>query len=274
MKYAFMTFSTPDWSRDEILKFAADIGYDGVEWRAAGNHKHGVELATSAAERAEIREAAADAGVANCCIATSVRYLDEGGPEKHIDDTLAFLELARDIACPTIRVFGGGKGKDQKGWVGPEQIDALAEILKTVAPKAEEAGVAIALETHDYWCNPKNVAKAVSRVNSRKVGVNWDIMHPCRIYGYTVEESFNILRPWVQHFHMHDGTANPEALEFFYFDEGKSDYDNGTAIQLLSGDGYSGYMSGEWFNRPDPRVDLPRELKGIRAIEARALAHV
>ena len=33
MKYAFMTFSCPDWTLDEVLAAAQRYGYDGVELR-------------------------------------------------------------------------------------------------------------------------------------------------------------------------------------------------------------------------------------------------
>jgi sugar phosphate isomerase/epimerase len=39
MKYAFMTFSTPDQPLDAVLAIAARYGYDGIELRAAQAHR-------------------------------------------------------------------------------------------------------------------------------------------------------------------------------------------------------------------------------------------
>ncbi len=73
LQYAFMSFSCPELSFREILGLARDLGYAGVEPRAASDHKHGVEAQASADERARIKEMAADSGIAICCLATSCR---------------------------------------------------------------------------------------------------------------------------------------------------------------------------------------------------------
>ena len=56
LKYAFMTFSTPDLTLDEVLAAARRFGYDGVELRISSNHRHGIELDSDRATRQAARD--------------------------------------------------------------------------------------------------------------------------------------------------------------------------------------------------------------------------
>lgn len=273
MKYSFMTFSTPGLSLDDVLKKARHLGYDGIEPRVEANHGHGIELSTSPAERKEIRQKFQDSGIANACLATSVRYLDD--PEKnadHIEATKRYLELAAETGGARLRVFGGGHGSEEKDVFAARNIPALVDALGQVKEAAAAHAVLICLETHDYWCHPEHVATVMQQVDSPAVGVNWDIMHPVRTSGFTVERSFEILRPWIFHFHMHEGTTNREKLEFLNFGDPRGEYDHDLAIRLLHRDGFDGYMSGEWIGWQDDKEHLERELNAIRKIEEEALA--
>ena len=55
LKYAFMTFSTPELSLADCLETASRLGYDGIEPRLDSNHAHGIEAAATAVERNNIR---------------------------------------------------------------------------------------------------------------------------------------------------------------------------------------------------------------------------
>ena len=62
MKFAFMSFSCPKSSFDEILSLATQYGYDGIEPRIEARHNHGIEMDTHADKRREIAQKAADSG--------------------------------------------------------------------------------------------------------------------------------------------------------------------------------------------------------------------
>ena len=71
MKYAFMTFSTPELSLDDVVAAATQYGYDGVEPRLDAGHGHGVEVAASATKREAIKRTFAESGIVAACLATS-----------------------------------------------------------------------------------------------------------------------------------------------------------------------------------------------------------
>lgn len=270
MRFAFMTFSTPDFALDELVRFAADTGYDGVELRAETKHAHGVELDASAEQRATVKRAATDAGIEWCCLAISAKYLEEDQTAKHVADTLRYLDLAADIGCPRLRVFGGGHGPMDAGFAAdPANRQALVDALGQLATPAAERGITVCLETHDYWCDANDVAAVLAAVDHPNIGCNWDFMHPFRRHGQTPGQSHALLKPWIAHSHVHGGRPHDGRFVFTPLDDERNVFDHHEAFGLLQAEGYTGYASGEWLGQwSQPHAELPRELASLKRIAA------
>lgn len=258
-----MTFSCPTASWDEVLKMATTYGYDAVEPRIGSGQSHGVETDADAATRTARRAAAEKAGIAMAAVACSARYADPTTTEENVQLTLDAIDLAADIGAKRLRVFGGKLGE---GMSREDAIKHVADALTSVAPRARERGVYVCVETHDDWCDPKHVAAMLERASDEFIACNWDIMHPVRVAGSTMDEAYNILKPWIHHCHIHDGiTTDDGKLEMVPIGEGAIDHRR--ALELLEADGYDGYMSGEWINWQPAEEHLPREIKLMRDIE-------
>jgi len=263
MRYSFMSFSCPQLSLNEMLALAKRTGYDGIEPRLVSKHAHGIEVDISAAERREVKAKVADSGVELACIATSCRYADPSTTRENIEETLRCIDLAADVGSSRIRVFGGklGEGIDRE-----DAINLLAESLQSVADYAAERGVFVCMETHDDWCDPAHLAEVMRRVSHPAIGVNWDIMHPVRAAGSTMDHAFEVLKPWIKHVHFHDGVTVNGKSELRPIGEGAIDHKR--AVELLLSLPYDGYLSGEWINWADPyAVHLPRELATMKGYE-------
>ena len=169
MKFAFMSFSTPELTLADTLALAKNLGYNGIEPRLDADHSHGVEISRTAAERESIRRQADRHGIPFACLATSCRYADPENRAQAVEDTHERIDLAADVGCSRLRVFGGNY---------PEKIareDAVAGVasaLSEVADHAQERGVTLCLETHDAWCDPQHVAAVMRAVNHPAVAVN------------------------------------------------------------------------------------------------------
>lgn len=261
MKYSFMSFSCPELTLDEMLAMAKEFGYDGIEPRISSNHQHGVEFDTNQHQRKEIKQKALDIGIAIGCVATSCRYADPKNSLDMVNDTEKAVDLAADIGSSRIRVFGGkiGDGLDRT-----DAVELVAESLLSIADYASKRGVSICVETHDDWCNPIDVAAVMEKADHSAIAVNWDIMHPVRRGYATIEESFESLKPWIQHLHIHDGSAQKSLLPI-----GEGDIDHKSAIERLSTIAFDGYLSGEWIGWDDPyRNYLPRELQTLKRYQS------
>lgn len=262
MKYAFMSFSCPDLSLSEMLNLAKQLGYDAVEPRAGSKHAHGIELSCSAVARAAIKTTSVKTGVPFSCVATSCRYADPEAVADNVAETHQFIDLAADIGADKLRVFGGKLGD---GLSREAAIAQLVQALGEVADHAGERGVTICVETHDDWCDPAHVAAVMQAVNHPNVAVNWDIMHPVRMGLATMAEAYDMLKPWINYVHIHDGTTDSGKLTFVPI--GAGDIDHKQALELLLADDYGGYLSGEWISWEPHDVHLPRELATMKQLE-------
>jgi sugar phosphate isomerase/epimerase len=259
MKYAFMTFSTPQIDLASVLALARDLGYDGIEVRVASEHKHGVESSSTADQRAAARATAKKAGVPICCVATSCQFADPAKGEENVQEALRCIDLAADVGAGCIRVFGG---QLPKGTERDAAVEQVAGALRRLTDRARKRRVTVCMETHDDWCNPDHVAQVMKKVNDPAIAVNWDIMHPVRRGGATMDSAFTALKPWIRHVHFHDATPDGTLCLI-----GTGVFDHKRAVELLQGMGYKGYLSGEWISRGPHEAYLAPELATMKGYE-------
>ena len=262
MNYAFMSFSCPELTLEETLETAKRFGYDAIEPRIQAEHKHGIELESSRTQRAAIVRAVSQSGVPLCCIATSCSYSDPASRPQQIETTHKAIDLAGDLGVTRLRVFGG---MVPQGIEREQAIQSVASALRSVADHAAERTVTICVETHDGWCNPQHLADVMKAADHKAIAVNWDIMHPVRAGGATMDEAFDALKPWIRHVHFHDGKDVDGRLKLMPIGDGVIDHRR--AVQLLRRAGYEDYLSGEWIGWEPYEAHLPRELATMKRYE-------
>jgi len=84
------------------------------------------------------------------------------------------------------------------------------------------------METHDDWCDPAHAAEVLKIVNSPAICANWDIMHPVKRGGATMDEAFDALRNWYSPFN-----ANKEYLRILHTAATTMESEVETALVLL-----------------------------------------
>ncbi len=251
MKISFMTWSCPEWTVPQILQAAKKYGYHGVEPRAQANHKHGVETDATPAQRADIRRQFADAGIEISCIATSIRYSSSDPAERaeQVELTKRFADLAADLGCPYLRVFGG---PIPEGVAKEDCKRYVADALRQTGEYARDRGVVVCIETHDSFSLAKDNADTVRMADHPNVQTLWDIAHPIT-HGETMDEAFGYIKDTVRHCHIHDLAKDTHELVFI----GEGIVDHARAVQLLDSIDFPGHLSGEWISAWDPDVILP-----------------
>ena len=262
MKYSFMSFSCPDADIDKLLAIANMYGYNGIEPRISAGHKHGIEPGADKKYLREVRKKAEESQVAICCIAASCSFADAESWHENIDAAKRTIELAAETGAQVIRVFGGGISSE---FERAKSFDLIVEALEELSEAASSAKVNVCLETHDSWCDPHVVADIMEQVDRPFMAVNWDIMHPVLQKFATVDKSFEILKQWIRHVHVHDGVFTDGKLEFKAIGEGAVNHE--AAVRLLKSAGYDGYISGEWISWEPYEICLPREIKKLKSFE-------
>lgn len=257
LKYAFMTFSTPDMGLEEILDTAATYGYQGVEIRIQSHQAHRVGTDMTREERLRVRELFRERGLSLCALATGLKIADFDNRDKTVAEAGEIIDLASDLGTDRIRLFGGGE----------TDLDRAAETLGPILDRGESRGVIICLETHDSWSDPKTVKALLERVNRPCLRANWDVLHPVRKGYATIQESFDLLEPWIEHVHIHDADFDVDADSFSFKPMGEGSIDHKRVVACLKRMNYTGFISGEWINFEPPRVHLPREIKKLREYE-------
>ncbi|MEN6344507.1 MAG: sugar phosphate isomerase/epimerase family protein [Armatimonadia bacterium] len=270
MQISFMTWACPDWTLTEVLTGAIKYGYDSVEPRVEAKQKHGIDLDTTKKVRKEIKASFADTGVRCCCLATSRTFSMED-PEKRresVELTKRYVDLARDIDCPNLRVFGGPTPKDADF---AEVKKYVTEAFRECCEHAAKSGVSLCFETHDSYCHSADALEVVRGADHPQAAICWDVMHPFRV-GESFEETFANVKDYVRHCHVHDGVkpADGGAGGWEMALMGEGDIPHQEPFKLLAGIGYTGALSGEWINFLPPDEVLPHDARVMREYRAAA----
>jgi len=262
---AYTTYATPAWSLAQIAARAAALGFEAVELRAYDGHN--VPSGLTAADCAELRRTFEAQGLSLCAVGTSCRFAPSAEEARgSVEEARRYLEIAARVGAPLIRVFGGAF--DRAKVSEDEAVGRVAESLAALAGPAREAGVRIALETHDGFSAGALVGRALRQVNHPFVGACWDWLHPCRV-GETPRQTAEHLRGWLIHAHTKDARRSANGgWEAEHFGHGVLPL--GDIYAEMMAQGYTGPLSYEWERGgdPDPENALALYVKGIRALVA------
>jgi sugar phosphate isomerase/epimerase len=252
---AFSTLGCPEWDLDRILQAANEYGYQAVELRGYLTEMD-LPLAEpfTAANRAVTRRRFADAGVAVCCVSSSGVVA-----KANLDHVKSHAELAGDLGCPLVRVFGGNLPEDVPRI---EAVAKAAETLRAFGDAAQAAGTSIVLETHDAFSTGAQVAELMAATNHPAVFSLWDLHHPYR-QGETPEETYRHIGPSVRHVHVKDGKDGTYTLL------GEGNIPIFPMLDLVLDGGYARPISLEWEKRwkrdiAEPEIAFPQYAEGLR----------
>ena len=247
IKLATMSSVCPDWTLDEVVVGMKRHGYQGFEPRVEWGHASGIESGLSADQRKEVRAKMEGEGLAICCIASGARMAAPDLEERaeHVEDLRKYIDLAADLGCEMVRVFGGPRDRGEELIA---TVDYVADGFVQVLDHAADRDVLLLLETHDDWCASAPVRAVVEQVGHPNLKVLWDFMHSQRMLEKP-EESFQILGEYTHHTHAHDGEIVDGKLQVSGT-LGSGFIDHEIPLRLLSEAGYSGYFSVEVIHKP------------------------
>jgi sugar phosphate isomerase/epimerase len=274
MKLAFSSLACPDWKWSTVIDKAAELGYDGVEWRLINGETVGPGYPEKVLK--EIRDYALEKGIGVCALDSSVKLTHADDHDRHSAVTQAqeMLELTQAIGAGIMRVFPGVYPEE----VSDEQaVEALAQALEELEPAARKTGVTVALELHDSFpwnrtakrgtTTSQIVRRALTRANASHASVLWDLGNP-HMEGEDIRATWqNIQQLPIGLVHTKDMV--PDGDGFRYVLTGQGMIDLPLVVQRLQDVSYNGWISYEWEKKwhPDlaePDTALPHFLGYIR----------
>lgn len=244
LRLAFSTLGCPDWSLERVAAAVREYGYDGVELRLVD----GELLAPhpSDAERARLREVLR--GVPVVAVDTSLRM---AAPDPGWEDDLrGHSELARELGCDLLRVFGGTAAQG-------EGNTRIVENVRRAGTIAGGYGVRVMLETHDDLSSARAVRSVLDEVPDRAVGALWDLHHPYRM-GEEPEEVWDLIGDRTLLVHVKDAVRDQSertGWKLVLLGEGEVPVREG--LRVLQANGYRGWLTVEWEKKWHPEIAEP-----------------
>lgn len=250
---AFTTLGCPGWSWQEIVQNAVAMGYQGIEVRGIAGE---MDLPSAGpflpASRERTKRELAARGLAICCLGSSVRFDDAGTLDEHIRSGKEYIDLARDLGAPYIRVFGDRIPSPEREQEISKQV---VRGLETLGTYAAERGVVVLIESHGDFSVSRRLRRIMEQVSNPAVGVLWDLHHPWRFHGESLEETYEALGPWVRHVHLKDSARHESGFRYTLL--GRGEFPLAEALALLKRVGYRGWLSFEWEKKWHPAIEEP-----------------
>jgi len=191
-----------DWEVPTLIRNLTEAGFEAVELRTT--HRHGVEIALSPAARAEVRTRFADSPVKIGGLGTTCEYHspDPALVRKNVEETKAWVTLARDIGSPGVKVRPNGLPKDV-----PEEktLEQIGRALAECGAFAREHGVTIQLEVHgDGTSRLPRIRRILDHGgNHPGVKVCWN-SNPTDLLDGGFAANFRLVRDQIGQIHMRD----------------------------------------------------------------------
>ncbi|HHW49571.1 MAG TPA: sugar phosphate isomerase/epimerase [Clostridiaceae bacterium] len=266
MKIAFSTLGCPDWSWDEILATAKDLGFDGVELRGIENEIYVPKAKPfNAANIKATIERLNKLKLEIPCITSSCFLFDKENIDFYLNEGKDYIDLAEKLGVKYVRVLGDANPEPSDNI----DDDFVAGNLSTLAEYASGKNVKVLIETNGVFADSNRTLELIRKVNSPGVGVLWDVHHPYRFMGETVEKTYYALREYIMFVHVKDSKVVDGKIKYKMM--GYGDVPVKEALQLLKENDYKGFVSLEWVKRwckdlEEPGVVFSHYINYVRRI--------
>jgi len=251
----FSTLGCPKWGWKTILNRAAGWGFAAIELRGLQGEMDLTKCPEFSPGR--IKEsladlAALDLRIANLGSSTNLHEPDAAKRQEQLDEARRFIDLARQLKSPCVRVFGDK-------WVSGEPhevtIERIANGLRELGAHAGGSGVSVILETHGDFPHSATVLEMMKKTNMPDVGLLWDTHHTCIAGKEEPAETFRLLGPYVRHVHLKDSVPSGSGERYVLTGTGKVPVRE--IVRVLAKGNYRGIYGFEWEKAWIPEIEEP-----------------
>jgi len=254
-RLAFSTLGCPDWTLAQIVEFAVQHGFKGIEVRGL---KRKIDLTTCpeftkeniAASLRMVRDEGLE--FINLGSSSTLHFADADTRKKNLDEGKRYIDLAQELKCPYIRVFPNNFPKDQEK---NQTMDLIAKGLLELGDHAKGSNVAVLLETHGDLIYVDDLQQVMSASENKSVGLVWDITNMWIKTKESPAMAYEKLKKYIRHTHIKDAKQVNETITYTRLAQGEVPIFE--AIDALSKGGYKGYYSFEWEKLWHPELEAP-----------------
>lgn len=251
MKIAFSTLGCPDWTFDDMLSTAKDLGYNAIEVR-------GIEKEVFAPFARHFKEKhiehtiqkLKDKNLEISCLATGACVGDSTHPETVLGEAVVYTDLAERLGVKFIRVMVTNKPYPEE-----TDLDKAIVIYQKICDYAKSKGVIPLIETNGVLADTKVMKDFINKVDRENSGVLWDVHHPYRYFGESPEDTMANIGEYIKYIHVKDSVMEDGKVKYKMM--GKGDVPVVKAINLLKEAGYDSFVTLEWTKRWNPDLEEP-----------------
>lgn len=249
MKLAFSTLGCPSWSFEEILSTASDLGYDGVEIRGVANEMFAPKIrAFSEDNLQKTKDNLKRLGLDITMLTSGASLAVHNCKEEAVCEAKAYIELAQKLNVPFVRVMCTNQPQPDGG-----DITLCKQLYAELCEYGKERGVTPLMETNGIFSDTILLAEFLDDVGCG--GALWDINHPFRFMGESVQKTVQNLGSKIKYVHIKDSIVQNGVTKYKML--GNGDIPIKDAINLLSEVGYDGTVSLEWVKRWNQNLEEP-----------------
>ncbi len=254
MKFAFSTLGCPDWSWNDILSTAKDMGFDGIEIRGIQNELYAPHVKQFRHENLpETLARLEQLKLPVVCLTSACYLFQKAAKDQMRREGRAYIDLAETLHVPYIRVMGDKNPQPEE----PVADAFVAEGLQALSEYAKGKHVTLLIETNGAYADSARLMSLLELAgNQENIGVLWDIHHPFRYFGEPPKATYEILGKKIKYLHVKDSVIEPNG-GLKYKMMGQGDIPISEALQVLTDHGYDGYISLEWVKRWYADLEAP-----------------
>ncbi|MEP7111147.1 MAG: sugar phosphate isomerase/epimerase family protein [Ferruginibacter sp.] len=253
---SFSTLGCPDWTFRQIVDFAAQHEYNGIELR-------GIQRELDLLKCNEFSSNQNRLATVKIMNEKGLKFVDLGSSanlhsadpierKKNLDEARRFIDLAQQINCPYIRVFPNDFPKNQEK---NATLDLIIKGLLELGDHAKGTGVSILMESHGALVKIEDLENVMKSAEHPQVGLIWDIVNMWSVTKEPPLEAYTKLKKYIRHTHIKDAKFVDGKIEYTLLGKGEAPIFE--AMDALIKGGYKGYYSFEWEKLWHPEIAEP-----------------
>ena len=252
---SFSTLACPDWDLQKIIDFAIQHDYTGIELRGILREmdlpnckqfntaeSRSTAMQTMKAKRLQFVDLGSSA---------NMHIADATERKKNLDDARRFVDLAQQLSCPFVRVYGNlPKGQDKN-----QTIDLMIKGLLEMGDYCKGSNVSVLMETHGDLLKTDDLEMVMKPSKHEHTGLVWDVANMWTITKESPVEVYKRLGKYIRHTHIKDAKLVDGKVQYVLMGQGEVPIFQ--AIDALAKGGYKGYYSFEWEKLWHPELAEP-----------------